>query len=302
MQKHLLIQRYFALGLCMLLLVVSCNTPRGNEKEDVAGDVTFSEAEQKLISDISKVISDLPPPSIVPNTLKKLGSEYDPDLVNSIGKIEEYQTDEDKAAMNLGVYATDVGYQVAYSQVEESLSHMEALQRLAETVGVSTAFDISLMEKYEQSMNNPDSLSSLLNNTMLLAEQRLESSDRLAMAGLVLTGSFVEGLYLVVRISEDYHGDNLTEQERNEKLQPLVKIILDQRQPLTDVIELMKDIPNHDGVLSMISELEILKVLYDSDLKEIEEAMNGDANYVIAPSMLRNITSEVKRIRAAIVG
>ena len=302
MQKHLLIQRYFALGLCMLLLVVSCNTPRGNEKEDVAGDVTFSEAEQKLISDISKVISDLPPPSIVPNTLKKLGSEYDPDLVNSIGKIEEYQTDEDKAAMNLGVYATDVGYQVAYSQVEESLAHMEALQRLAETVGVSTAFDISLMEKYEQSMNNPDSLSSLLNNTMLLAEQRLESSDRLAMAGLVLTGSFVEGLYLVVRISEDYHGDNLTEQERNEKLQPLVKIILDQRQPLTDVIELMKDIPNHDGVLSMISELEILKVLYDSDLKEIEEAMNGDANYVIAPSMLRNITSEVKRIRAAIVG
>lgn len=301
MQKHHLIHRLFCISLCALLIVASCGGPKENQ-EDVASDVTFSEAEQKLISDISKVISDLPPPSIVPNTLMKIGTEYDPDLVNSIEKIEEYQTDEDKAAMNLGIYATDVGYQVAYSQVEESLSHMEALQRLAETVGVSTAFDVSLMEKYEKSMTDPDSLASLLNSTMLLAEQRLESSDRLAMAGLVLTGSFVEGLYLVIKIIEDYQDGSLTEQQRNEKLQPLVKIILDQREPLSDVIELMKDIPNHDGVLSMISELEILRVLYDGDLKDIEDAMGGDPNYVIPPDMLINITSEVKRIREAIVG
>lgn len=300
MRIHLHFQRFVGFCLCLYLLA-SCGGPQKQE-EDVAGDVTFSDAEQKLIKDISKVISDLPPPSIVPNTLMKLGTEYDPDLVNSIDKIEEYQTDEDKSALNLGVYATDVGYQVAYQQVEESLSHMEALQRLAETVGVSTAFDISLMENYEQSMNDPDALTKLLNETMLLAEKRLESSDRLAMAALVLTGSFVEGLYLVIKIIDEYEGAGLSEQERNEKLQPLVKIILEQRKPLSDVIELMKDIPDDDAIYGMISELEILKILYDSDLKEIEEAMGGDANYVIPPNMLIDITTEVKRIRQDIVG
>lgn len=299
MRKHIHFQRIVSLCLCLYLLA-SCG---GQQKqEDVASDVTFSDAEQRLISDISKVISDLPPPSIVPNTLMKLGTEYDPDLVNSIDKIEQYQTDEDKSALNLGVYATDVGYQVAYQQVEESLSHMEALQRLAETVGVSTAFDISLMENYEKSMNDPDSLASLLNKTMLLAEQRLESSDRLAMAALVLTGSFVEGLYLVIKIIDQYEGAGLSAEERNRKLQPLVQIILEQRKPLSDVIELMKDIPNDNAILGMISELQILKILYENDLSEIEEAMQGNPDYVIPPSMLIDITTEVKRIRQDIVG
>lgn len=301
MRIHLHFLRFVSFSFCLLLLA-SCGGGQQNQEEDVAGDVSFSDAEQKIIADISKVIQDLPPPSIVPNTLMKLGTEYDPDLVNSIDKIEAYQTNEDKAAMNLGVYATDVGYQVAYSQVEESLSHMEALQRLAETVGVSTAFDISLMENYEKSMNDPQALTNLLNETMLLAEKRLESSDRLGMAALVLTGSFVEGLYLVIKIIDEYEGAGLSKDERNERLQPLVRIILEQRKPLTDVIELMKDIPDHSGVVRMISELEILKILYDGDLKEIEEAMGGDPNYVIAPRMLIDITTEVKRIREDIVG
>ncbi len=296
-------QNYFTRALSLLLaitFIVSCGGG-GQQEADVADDVTFSEAEQQIISDMSQVIKDLPPPSIVPNTLMKLGTEYDPDIVNKIDKIEEYQTNEDKAALNLGVYATDVGYQVAYQQVEESMSHMDALQKLAETVGVSTAFDMNLMEQYEKSLDNPDSLSSLLNKTMLLAEQRLENSDRLAMAALVLSGSFIEGLYLVINIIESYEGAGLSAQERNEKLQPLVNMILEQEKPLKDVIGLMKDIPSDDAIRRMISELEILRVLYDSDMKEIKEAMGDNQDYVIPPDMLIDITTEVKRIRQDIV-
>lgn len=289
------------LGLTVTFMFSACGGGAGKKEEDVAADVTFTEAEKQIISDISRVIKDLPPPSIVPNTLKKIGTEYDPDLVNSIDRIEAYQTNEDKAALNLGVYATDVGYQVAYQQVEESMGHMEALQRLAETVGVSTAFDMGLMEQYEKSLNNPDSLSTLLNQTMLLAEERLESSDRLSMAALVLTGSFIEGLYLVVKIIEEYGENDMAEQERNEKLQPLVKMILEQEKPLKDVIKLMKDIPHDEAILRMSGELEILRILYDGDLKDIEEAMGGNENYVIPPTMLIDITTEVKRIREEVI-
>lgn len=289
------------IALSLLLFLSACGGGSSEKESDVAGEVTFSEAEQKILADMSQVINDLPPPSVVPNTLMKIGTEYDPDLVNGIEKIETYQTNEDKAAMNLGVYATDVGYQVAYQQVEESMSHMDALQKLAETVGVSTAFDIGLMEKYEESLDNPDSLSSLLNSTVLLAEQRLESSDRLAMAALVLTGSFIEGLYLVVKIIENYKDDNLTVQQRNEKLQPLVRLILDQEKPLKDVIGLMKDIPHDDAIRRMTSELEILRILYDGDLEEIQKAMGDEEDYVIPPDMLIDITTEVKRIREDIV-
>ncbi len=289
------------LYLVILVFVLSACGGGTKQEEDVAGDVTFSEAEQKIITDMSQVINDLPPPSIVPNTLKKLGTEYDPDLPNSIDRIEEYQTNEDKAALNLGIYATDVGYQIAYQQVEESMSHLGALQKLAETVGVSTAFDMGMMEEYEKSLDNPDSLAGLLNRTMLLAEERLESSDRLAMAALVLSGSFVEGLYLIIRIIEDYEGAGMSAQQRNEKLQPLVNLVLEQEKPLRDVIGLMKDIPSDEAILRMISELEILRVLYESDMNVIREAMGDDQDYVIPPDMMIDITTEVKRIRRDIV-
>ena len=299
MRIHLPFQRTVVFCLCLYLLI-ACGGKQ-KQADDEAGDVTFTEAEQKLISDISKVISDLPPPSMVPETLMKIGSEYDPDLINSIDKIEAYQNNEDKSALNLGVYVTDLGYLVAYQQVEKSLSHLEALQQLAKTIGVSTAFDTSLMKDYEKRMNDPEALTDLLIKTILLFEQRLESSDRLAMAGLVLTGSFVESLYLVIKIIDEYEGAGLSEQQRNIKLQPLVRIILDQRKPLSDVIELMKDIPDDEGIYGMITELEILKILYDSDLKDIEEAMGGDVDYVIPPNMLIDISAEVKRIRRDIV-
>ncbi|MBV6643824.1 MAG: hypothetical protein KI790_00155 [Cyclobacteriaceae bacterium] len=274
----------------------------GSGNQQVAEDeVSFSDAEQKIVGDIGAIIHDLPPPSIVPNTLKKIGTEFDPDVINDIHKISDYQVNEDKAALNLGVYATDVGYMISYGQVQQSMEAIDAITKLAETIGVSTAFDMQLIEKYERNLGNADSLTKILNETVRLAEDRLEHSDRLSMAALVLTGSFVEGLYLVIRIIESYPSD-INEETRNRKLEPLVKILLEQKKPLLDVIALMKDIPHDDAIRRMISELSILRLLYDGDLAEIEARMKDTtSDFVMTTDMLIDITTEVKRIRGEIV-
>lgn len=283
-----------------LIIILTCNACNGSKstaEQEASSNIVFSDAEKKMLEDMNQVMVDLPPPTIVPNVLMKIGSEYDPTFTNSLDNIESYQTNEDKSALNLGIYATDVGYQIAYGQAQESLNYMTALQKLAETIGVSAIFDVSNLKSYESNLNNPDSLAALLNTTVMLAEQRLGSTDRLSMAALILSGSFIEGLYLIIKVSESYHVDGITEDEKNLRLQPLMKIILDQEKVLVDVITLIEDIESDEIIAKMLNELQVLKIIYDVNKEDVNKILAKDKNAVIVPQLLRDITKEIVRIR-----
>lgn len=283
-----------------ILFMLSAGCGGGANESGQSEGQLFSEAEQKIFKDISKIIEDLPPPSVVPTTMQKLGAEYDESLTNDLNRLEEYLVDPKKAALNLGIYAADIGYLIAYDQVQESMEHMSACQKIAENLGVATAFDLQMIEQYESAMNDHARLIQLLNETIVKAEKRLGDSDQIANAGLVLTGSFIEGLYLAVTVIDNYH--KIHKDKQSDKiLEPLVKLVLEQEQPLIDIIALLKDIPSNQDLNRTIAELNILKLLYDGDLAEIEEQLAANPNLVITEEMLFDINLEVTRIRNDII-
>lgn len=288
----------FLSGLLAIVLV-SCGGSA--KKESKADEVAFTEAEQKISSDILKVINDLPSPSEVPYTMQAVDAEYNPSLINDLSNIEGYQANEDEAALNLGVYATDIGYLSSYKKAQKALEYMTKCHDLAETLGVASVFNVSMMEKFESNLENPQELNKVINEAILLAEQRLESADRVNVAALVLTGSFVEGLYLATKVVETYPKD-LDDDTRNLILRPMIQIILDQKKPLLDVISLLNDLPQDEIIAKMITELNILKLLYDGDLADIEKKIKENTgNFVVTPEMMIDITIEVKRVRKDIV-
>ena len=81
----------------------------------------------------------------------------------------------------------------------------------------------------------------------------------------------------------------------------MVKIVLDEEQPLLDIIEVLNDLPFDDTISEMIVELSILDRLYKGDLQEIDEKMKSDPDFIVTKSSMRDITLEVKRIREGIV-
>lgn len=274
----------------------------GTTKESVAGEVAFDDANAKIVADMDVVISDLPSPTEVPYLLRSTGTDYNPELPNDLSKIAQYQTNEDESALNLGIYATDMGYLISYEQVQKSIEYMEACQKLTEALGVSTVFDMATMEKFQSNLNNPDSLEKILSEAIVDVEGRLENTDRASIAALILTGSFVEGLYLTVKMVETYPTDLLDETTRNIILEPLVRVVLDQKKPLLDIITMLKDLPQDDIIAKMITELNILKILYDGDLAEIQKKIaTNTGNFVLTQDMLIDITTEVKRVRNDIV-
>ncbi len=284
--------------ICMVLITVSCGKS-GSENND---SITFNEADKrKVIEDLTRTIADLPAPSLVPNTIQQIGASFDHGLISELHGMDDYVLDEDKAALNLGVFSTDIGYLLAYDQVQESIEHMEACRKLSEALGVTTAFDEETMKKYEEAVGDHEELMALLNETIVDAEERLSSSDRLSMAALVLTGSFVEGLYLSMSVIKEYHTDDMDEDTRDRYLRPLFDLVMDQEEPLLDIIGLLEDIPSDPEIAAVLAELKILELLYTGDLKLIEDGMAQDENFVIHQSMLHDISNEVLRIRESIV-
>ncbi len=290
-------------GVAMVVIIAFIFTSCGNEKkkENISSD-ELSETEKKIVEEIDKVIHDMPPPTEVPFLLKETGAEYNEDLLNDLANVESHTTSRDKAALNAGVYATDIGYLSSYEQVENALSYLEACQKLAESIGAGSVFNVELMGRFEKNLATPDSLMTIVNEVMENAEVNLENSDKLTSVALVLVGSYIEGMFLATQVIDTYPNDMLPDDARNLVLQPLVRVIIEQEQPLLDVIALMKDLPEDEIIDHMIAELQVLRILYEDDLRMIEEQINqNEGNFQLKPDMLKDVIVEVKRIRGDIV-
>lgn len=299
MNKSLRFTLTLLISASFLSAMVSCG---GGSSKSTAEDVAFEDAEKKIVTDMDQVIHDLPSPTEVPYMLQATGADFNSDIINNLERLPKYLTNEDESALNLGIYATDMGYLISYKQLEEATDYLESSQKLAESLGVASVFSVATIEKFQSNLDNPDSLNKILNQSITDVEDRLESADRVSVAALILAGSFIEGLYLAVEVIETYPTDVLDEQTRNLILEPLVKVVINQEKPLLDVIGLLKDLPEDDIIDHMIGELEILRVLYETDLAQVEEQIaNNTGDFVLTESALAGVRTEVKRIRTDIV-
>ena len=292
-----------SLAIAGIVFLSSCGG--GASKEESSSDASseFDSAKEQVAADVAKVLEDLPPPSEVPYLLLQAGADFNQEVINDIApeKLESYQTNESTAALNLGVYATDIGYLASYEKSELALDYMGECQKLAAPVGVADAIDYGMIARFESNMENKDSLSAVINDVMAKSGERLSELDELNSAALLLAGSWVEGIYISTQIVQSYPTD-LPAEARNLILTDLVKVILNQKVSLGDLIKVMNDVPESEEVNNMTSELEKIKAIYDSELAEVEtQITENTGGFVLEPSTLDKLASEVQRIRTSIV-
>lgn len=290
-----------SLALAIAVLISSCGG--GSSKEESSSDASseFEAAKEQVAADVSKVLNDLPPPSEVPYMLMNAGAEFDANIINGIDKMESYQSNEAKAALNLGVYATDIGYLASYGKSELALDYMGECQKLAAPVGVAEAIDYGMISRFEANMENKDSLATIINEVMQKSGERLSELEELNSAALLLAGSWIEGVHISTSIVNNYP-DDLPEESRTLILEPLVKIVLDQKTSLTDLLKVMRDVPKTAEVSNMIAELEKVKAIYDGELAEVEKQISENTGgFILQPGTINNLSAEVRRIRSTIV-
>ncbi|MFC2123239.1 hypothetical protein ACFLU5_00390 [Bacteroidota bacterium] len=274
--------------------LISCG---GGKKEETTESSEFDEAATEVQQKVEKVIYEIPSPSDIPFIIESTGAEYNDDLVNDISKVDKYLTSNKIAALNLGIYATDIGYFVTYDQVQEALNYMDGCQRIAEQLGIQNVADATVIQRFEDNLQSRDSLGGIINQIIANSDTYLRESERNNIAALVLAGTFIEGLYISTQLVATYPKDLLPDDSRILILTPVIHLILDQEEALGDMIDLLKNINiKGDWIEGLINSLVELQGNYQElDIKE--QLSQNRPDLVLTDVTLERITKQIDRIR-----
>lgn len=297
MNKSTLINRL--LMLFLILGLASCGGSPATEEETEDASEEFAEAEEELKGKIDAVIHELPPPSEVPFMLEATGADFNETLINTIDRADSYKSTNQKSALNLGIYASDIGYLSSYNKTQEALNYLNASKGIADNMGITGAFDIELLKRFENNLDSRDSLTSIIDEAIGDADQYLRTDDRTKVAVMVLAGTFIEGLSISTQLIATYPVD-LPEEAKNLILTPIINMILEQDKPLGDLIEMLKDLPEEPQITELITSFEELKAIYEnSDIKE--RISSNEGGMTLSAEDISDITNKVAEIRGDIV-
>jgi hypothetical protein len=259
----------------------------------------FKEAEESLKEQIEGVIYNIPPPSEIPYLLQATGAEFNESLVNPRTKVDQYASRTDKAALNLGVYAADIGYLSSYDKTQEAIDYLNSTKTLADNLGIIGSFDVEILQKFEANISNKDSLTHLLDRTIKKAENYLADDNRNKLSALVVTGSFVEGLYIATGLIKSYPKDLLPDDARNLVLTPLIRVVLDQKKSASELLKMLSGVEQTEPIATIVTNLKSLEGAYNA-LNIEEQIKNNKANLVLTDKNLIDVTTIVEKMRKII--
>jgi hypothetical protein len=286
--------------ICLVLLLTLGLWSCGSKKEKEDNSDEFKQAEESLNDEIKDVAYNIPSPSEIPYMLQQTGAEFNQSLLSDRNKADQYLTRNDKVALNLGIYAADIGYLVSYDKTQDAINYVNAAKKLADNLGVLGAFDADLLKRFEANISVKDSLAHMVDEAIHQTEKYMKNDNRGKPAALMLTGSFVEGLYISTGLIKTYPKNILKDDDRTLILTPLIRVIIQQRVSVDELIKMLGTVEQSEPVNSLLNDLNSLQVNYKA--MNIEEHLkNNRADLVLNDKNLVELTKTIEKIRASII-
>jgi len=243
--------------LFSLVLMAACKM---NPAENLVGkEIPEKEIiKQETLIEISGY--PLPTAFYITEMLIEAKAPYILSISNSPKKVVQYFSQKDKA-LNLGVYGADLSYAATYLMTQETMLFLEAAKQLRDELNVHTTFHENCYERVEDNLENGDSLILIISDSFYDTYKYLVESRKDKLAILVMTGSWIEGLYLTTQIALTA-GSN----------QELLKIILEQESSLEKLLEILEPLNEEEEIMKVYSQLISLQKIYNM----VQEDLNDD--------------------------
>ena len=285
--------KYFHIHLACLALMAglmavlsSCGRD-GNRVRDREVRLEDYLTEEDIFDDIDKakkIFYSLPSPLETAMLLKSAGVGYNEQVLNDLNKIEKYTTNKSKA-INLGIYTTDLSFASLFDQAQTSLNYMDGIRRIAGDMGISDAVDDETLRRLEDNLNNRDVVMDIISETFLNSSSYLKENDQQDIAAIVLTGGWIEGLYIGTQMA----GDGPAAENQ------LALRVAEQKLSLSIVERMLEDNKadaagrENADVVSLINQLEPLIAAYNA-IEVLTSANTVENNEESGTAMLKSET------------
>ncbi len=282
-------------AMCLVACMISCNN--ANKKAEVKEDDIY-ENEKPLPKDLDDedvIFYNIFTPSDMSNLINEFSSFYKSNLINSLNNISKYTHSTNKA-LNIGIYGADLNYLWVFEQSQQATSYVQAIQLLADQLGIPTNYVMQIAEKAETYSNDVDSLKSIARVTYKDITAFLNESGRSNNAALILLGGWIETLYIAINMY-------------NQPDAKMVSRIATQRFSLNIIINLLQNQQNDIDVASYLVMLRKLRKAFtefeikvpqgcmqiDTANKRIQIKDNGDLKFNAEQIKdIRQITNDIR--------
>ena len=289
----------FMCSVC-IIWISACSSP----KQETDEGEEFDKAVDQIQEQIEKIVAKVPPPSEIPFIIQSTGAEFDASLVNDISNVDQYKSEDDKSALNLGVYSTDIGYLSSYDKSQDALTYFNEMKGLADQIGVTSSIDSDIVEEFESSLGSREALGHILDSAIADTRVHLENNNRDRTAALVVTGTFTEGLYIVSSLVEKFpktsKGEGVSANDPSSSIGafaiPLVNLMLEQEKPMGELNALLKSLDSDatsDKLVVMTSDL----VEEYASLNIKETMKNNQGMTYLEEGSLTDLISKIRALR-----
>ncbi len=259
-------------------LFFSCNR-QAEKSEDIHHDTdTVNKDLTPIKITAQNVFVSLPDRKLIFKLIEENKIEYNPDLLNNPVLVSKYTLDVFKAA-NFGIYGSDLSIANSFGQTQESLLFLKCVNKLATQLGVSSAFNQQLFDRIQNNESNRDTTLQIISNAFAKVEELLKTSNRAAASAIILSGCWIEGLYVSCKITE------------NPNTESIIKAIFNHKESLENIIIMLQKVNLDEKSLFILNDLKAI----DNEFELVKK------NKITERQGIKNITSMITKLRQAII-
>jgi hypothetical protein len=289
MNKRLRIGSGIGIGIVLLLgvcLLTGCKGGKKAPQEDMEVDIKDKEAILQDIKQAEKIFQALPSPLESAMLIKSAGARFEEKLLNPVSSVNNYVTNK-AMALNLGIYTCDLSFASLYEQTQLLIDYMNAAKKMADGLGILKAIEQEDIDRLEENINNSEVIMDIVSQTFMNSNSYLEDNGQPATAAIVLTGGWIEGLYISTQLVDmnDFNGNKL------------VGRIIDQKLSIDILLNLLNSSKGNTAVDEIILEVTRLKDVFDKikiDTSPVRPEYDPESKTTVLKSEIKtDMTPEV---------
>ena len=279
--------RYKSLLVTALVVLAfgltSCTTCSRTNDVFIIPDSTESDSGELQVapSVMAEMVDNIASPIEMASLMLSLKVPFSQKYLATTKNVSNYNTSQEKA-FNLGVFGMDLGYLNMYGRVSLVLDYITAMKNLADGINVGQFFDFSTLKRLATNNQNVDSLVHISQQSFNKMDKYLQKNNRGNLSILMVTGVWVEGLYLSCQFLKE---------RPNEKR--LAESIAEQKVILDQLILILNNYSREQYIASLITDLATIKSIYDGIRITIEI---GEPKMVEVDGMLTIVQTETSII------
>ncbi len=241
----------------------------------------------------------IPSPEELFRFIKDGKLKFSKSILNPTTNIDNYMDTRSKE-LNFGIYSADLAYVASFNKYQESIDYLGVVRNLSDEVGISSVFDKNLIGRIDNIIDDQDSLLKVTNDTYLSIVGYLETVDRKKSLAQIVTGGWIESIYVVSNLVEGY--------DANSKV---ISLLASQKIVVENLMLYLDAMKDDTKIAKTIDGLKPLAELYKS-LKEKSgtkpQAENtkksgdkiivgGDKEVVMTAEQFEQLKTEVTKLR-----